>query len=305
MRAHRQEIHLLGPLDDRLKAHRQLLRAVTAAELREHPLPYRPQRSKPTDPVPYFGIARPTTFEVTIDGETARVPGQLLIVLSESKECLDREHLHAELTKLDAALARIARQLNQRKYKQRDYVAQRLAAVQHGNRAKRLGDVELGEQAGQPTLRYAVNPERLAQEEALDGKYLRGTTDRDLSAADFFAQSKLRDGVEKWIGLFKGALRVRPLDVQTEPRIQGLVFLTLVALLVCSLLELQLRRAHQPQTARAVVEAFGTLRAMDLLFRDGSRLRRAGELTAFQAEILAALEFPPLHPYLTVRELTC
>jgi hypothetical protein len=34
-------------------------------------------------------------------------------------------------------------------------------------------------------------------------------------------------------------------------------------------------------------------------------LRRARELTAFQAQILAALDFPPVHTYLTVREFLC
>jgi hypothetical protein len=263
VRAYRQEVDLLGPLDDRSEAHRQVLRELPAAALREHPLPYRPQRAKPVDPVPYRGIARPTTFEAVLDGETVSVPGQILIVLSESKERPDREHRQVDLAKLEAALAGIARQLNRGKSKQRDDVVQRVAAVQRGNRAKRLVDLEVGGQDGQLTLRYAVNPDRLAQEEALDGKYLLGTTDRAPSAADFFARSKLRDGVEKRIGLFKGPQRVRPVYVQTEPRIQGLVFLTLVALLVFSVLEPQLRRAHRPQTARAVMEAFGSLRALE------------------------------------------
>jgi transposase len=305
VRAYRQEIHLLGPLDDRQEAHRQIVREVAAADLRQHPLPYRPQRSKPTDPIPYYGIARPTTFEAVMDGETVSVPGQILVVLSASKERLDREHRQADVARLEEALAGIAAKLNQRKYKQRDYVVQRLAAVQRGNPAKRLVDLELAEQDGQLVLRYGSNAAKLAQEEALDGKYLLGTTDRALSPAAFFAQSKRRDGIEKRIGLLKGPLRVRPVDVQTEPRIQGLVFLTLVALLVFSLLELQLRRAHQPQTARAVVEEFGSLRAVDLVFQDGSRLRRVGELTALQSQILAALDFPPIHTYLTVHEFTC
>jgi hypothetical protein len=305
VRAHRQETHLLGPLDDRRETHRPILREVGAADLREHPLPHRPRRGKPADPIPYYGIARPTAFAAEIDGEAVRVPGQLLIALSESKERLDREHRQAALAEREAALAGIARQLSRGKSKQRDDVGQRPAAVQRGNRAKRLVDVELGGEDGQLRLRYAVSPARLAPEEALDGKYLLGTTDADLSAADFFAQPKLRAGAEKRIGLFKGPLRVRPVYVQTEPRIQGLVFLTLVALLVFSLLELQLRRAHQPRTARAAVEEFGSLRAVDLLFRDGSRARRAGELTAFQAQILDVLDLPPVHTYLTVREFPC
>jgi hypothetical protein len=165
-----------------------------------------------------------------IDGEPASAPGQLLIVLSESKERLDRERRQADLAKLDEALAGIARQLNRGKDKRRHDVVQRLAAIQRGNGARRLVDVELGEEGGavDPPLRR--QPGRLAREEALDGKDLLATTDRALCAADFLARSKLRDGVEKRIGLVKGPLRVRPVYVQTEARIQGLVFLTAVAL---------------------------------------------------------------------------
>lgn len=52
VRAHHQEIHRLGPLDDRPEAHRRTWREAPAAVLREHPCPYRPQRSRPGDPVP-------------------------------------------------------------------------------------------------------------------------------------------------------------------------------------------------------------------------------------------------------------
>jgi transposase len=300
VRSFRQQVHLLGPLDDRREANRALLREVSAEELRQHPLSYRPKRGKPTDPVPYYGALRPHTCQAEMDGQMVSVPGQVLVVLSESKERLDREHRQAELDKLQQGLEGIAGKLNQRQHKRREYVRGRIEQLKRGNRAKRLVEVELSGEDGTLELHWAVNDERLAQEQALDGKYLLATTQRKLTADEMLQGSKLRDGVEKRIGNFKGPLRVRPIYVQTESRIQGLVFLTLVALLVFSILEMQLRRANQPQTARTVLEGFASLQAVYLLFRDGSSLRRAGEATAYQAHILAVLGFPPPQTYLNL-----
>jgi transposase len=293
-------VHLLGPLDDRIEAHRTLLRGVSAEELRKHPLAYRPKRAKPTDPVPYYGLLREFTFKTEIDGQTVTVPGQALVVLSQSKERLDQTHRQAELHKLQHGLEAIQGKLNQRYYKRREYVSRRIDQLQRGNKAKRLMDVELLGQDGALELRYEVNAEKLAQAQALDGKYLLATTQRQLTADEVLQRSKMRDGVEKRIELFKGPLQVRPIFVQTETRIAGLVFLTLVALLVFSILELELRRANQPQTARAVVEAFGSLRAVYLLFLDGSVLRRAGEPSNYQTRILTLLGFPSPQTYLNV-----
>jgi hypothetical protein len=135
--------------------------------------------------------------------------------------------------------------------------------------------------------------------------YLIGTTNLTLTAEEIFSRSKLRDRIEKRIGVVKGPLRVRPLFVQTEARIQGLVFLTLVALLNFSLLELELARIHPPQTARAALDTFASLGAVVLVFRDGSQVRRLSNFSPHQAELLDLLGLPSPHPYLTMHLLTC
>lgn len=305
VRAYQQEIFLLGPLDGRLLAHQRLLAEVSTDELREYPLAYRAQHAKPTDPVPYFGIVRPFTFTSTVDECEVSVDGQVLVVLSESKAKLDRDHRQNQIAKIERALTEIAGKLNQRRYKKRDYILQRLAQVQQGNSAKRLFDVTLGETDGHFTLTYALNQERLAQEEAQDGKYLVGTTNLTLAAEEIFARSKLRDRIEKRIGVVKGPLRVRPLFVQTETRIQGLIFLTLVALLIFSLVELELARIHRPQTARTALDTFASLGAVDLVFRDGSQVRRLSNFSPHQQELLDLLGLPAPHTYLTLHLLTC
>jgi transposase len=200
-------------------------------------------------------------------------------------------------------LADTASKLNQRRYKDREYILQRLAQVQRGNAAKRLFDVTLNETDGQFTLTYALNHARLIQEEAHYGKYLVGTTNLTLTDEEIFARSKLRDRIEKRIGVVKGPLRVCPLFVQTETRIQGLILLTLVALVLFSLLELV--RIHRPQTARAALDTFATLGAVDLVFRDGSQVRRLSNFSPDQAELLDLLRLPAPQTYLTMHLLTC
>jgi hypothetical protein len=96
VRAYQQEIFLLGPLDSRLLPHQRLLAKVSTEELRQRPLAYRPQHAKPTDPVPYFGMVRPFSFTSVIEEREVSVDGQILVVLSESKAKLDREHSTAK-----------------------------------------------------------------------------------------------------------------------------------------------------------------------------------------------------------------
>lgn len=60
VRAHQQEILLLGPLDGRLTAHQRLLAEVSTEELRQHPLAYRSQHTKPSDPCPTSGSCVPS-----------------------------------------------------------------------------------------------------------------------------------------------------------------------------------------------------------------------------------------------------
>ena len=105
--------------------------------------------------------------------------------------------------------------------------------------------------------------------------------------------------------MVKGPLRVRPLFVQSEARIQGLVFLTLLALLIFSLLELELARIHRPQTARAALDTFASLGAVDLVFRDGTQIRRLSNFSPSQAELLDLLDLPTPHTYLTLHLLMC
>lgn len=102
---------------------------------------------------------------------------------------------------------------------------------------------------------------------------------------------------EKRFALVKGSLAVRPVYVHKEERILGLVFCTLVALLLFALLELLLRRAGLPFSGQQFFAACASLSLVILQLRDGSYLRQITGLPPPLAALLQAQKWPPVPSY--------
>jgi len=86
--------------------------------------------------------------------------------------------------------------------------------------------------------------------------------------------------------------------VQTDPRIEGLVFFNLVALLAWAILELRCQRAGLPYTGQRVLDEFAPLSVTDQVFVDDSRLQQIGDVSNFQQAVLDGLQLPPVDHYL-------
>jgi transposase len=286
---HRHSLYYLGPLQDST-AVTAVLRSVPVAELAEHALAYRPQRIRPTDTtfVPYQAVWRAFTFEQGSE----RVTDRVLVVWSAGKERLDQEKRKTYLKRLLAGLAAVQKKLNTRRYKKRSYVEQRIATLQRGNPMQRLVDVDLGGEDEALSLRFALNRERLAEAQTLDGRYALATNGAHLSAEQALTLFKGQDGVEKRFRTIKGPLVVHPLFVRSDQRIEGLVFITLLALLVRALLERLCRQSGLALTADRLFDRFTSLQAVDVIWADGTVQRRAAQMSAFQAQLLAALGWP-------------
>jgi transposase len=297
---HQHDLTYLGslPLDNDVSA---MIRSVPDAELAAHELAYRPKRKLPKDQVwvPYRGVWRPVTF--SYHGQT--VTDRALVVWSAGKAHLDVQKRKTYLKRLLNGLAHIQAQLNTGRYQRRDYVVQRLAGVQRGNPAQTLVQVELSGQDRALALDFRIDRARLAAAQQLDGKYALATNHGRLTANDALTIFKGQDGVEKRIGGIKGPLRVRPVFLHSDERIQGLVFFTLVGLLVRAILEMRLRRAGLTYSATKVLSQFATLSALDLTFQDGSRQREIAALTSFQQQVLVALGLPPVERYAALAPL--
>jgi transposase len=164
-----KQIRWLGPLNADSSL-REVLEAVSDKELEEHPLAYRPTNQRKDEPLRYHGVLRSGTIEH--EGES--VPIQVLVVKSRTKVKLDRDRRQTYLQRLTGRLEEIQGMLNTRRYKRRDYTWSQIEKARRGNPAKGLVDVELSGVDGQLKLSFQLNQEKLAQAEAIDGRYLLG-----------------------------------------------------------------------------------------------------------------------------------
>lgn len=291
-----KQVRWLGPLNvhgDLV----ELMRSVSDEELAAHLLDYRPANQPKDEPLRYQGVLRSATIEY----EGKEVAIQVLVVKSRTKVKLDREQRETYLDRLTNRLEKIQSMLNTRRYKRWDYAWAQIEKARRGNPAKRFVDIELTGEDGNLKLSYRLNQEKLAQAQAVDGRYLLGTNDHCLSALQMLALFKRQEVVERRIKMVKGPIQIRPMFLHKQERIEGLVFVAMLALLVYAILEMLCRRAGQWITARQVLEKFERLGAIYLQFSDGSVLKLPSALNPFQEQLIELLRFP--HPEVYLRPL--
>ncbi|MBD3251752.1 IS1634 family transposase [Candidatus Uhrbacteria bacterium] len=291
---HHHQLYYLGPLPNGTAATR-VLRSVGSEELARHPLAYRPKRIKPHDPhfEPYQGVWRPFTVETP----ERRFTDRALVVWSAGKHRLDAQKRKTHLKRLLDKLAGIQAKLNTRRYKKRHYVEQRLISVQQGNQAKGLVDIQLAGQDEALQLFFHINHDRLARAQMLDGRYALATNAEHLDASTALTLFKGQDGVEKRFRHTKGPLQVRPLFVRSDARLEGLVAITLLALLVGAILERACRQRGLASTTTRLVREFASLQAVDVIWNDGSQQRQLATVSSEQQQILTALDWPSPEQY--------
>lgn len=286
----RHQVRFLGPYDARES--RKLLAEVSAQELAANTLPYHPQRAERDRSFqPYQGVICPLEVE---HPEPGQKPLQLraLVVYSPGKARLDAQLRQTNLARLDAKLTDLAGKLNQRPYTKHETVEKRLKALLGHHPARPFLAVSLQDQEGTLVLTWQRREEAIAQAAELDGRYLLVTNDLTLDANTMLALSKRRDVPEKRFSTVKGPLQVRPVYVHKQERVLGLVFCTLVALLVYALLELECKRAAVPRSGTTLFQEFASLSVVVTRFPDGSVLRRQSALEPKQSALLEALGLP-------------
>lgn len=301
---HRHQLFYLGPWAQN-KAVAQVLCSVSEDELAAHPLTYRPQRQvENTAFVPYRGVWRPFPIQVAPPPNQPHAPSEVftdrvLVCWSAGKARLDVQKRQTYLKRLLEGMENIRRHLNQGRYAKRDYVVEQIGHVRRGNPAKRLVWFDLQGEDDHLHLKFRIDRERLAAEQAVDGRYALGTNATHLSADEALTIFKAQDDAEKQFHTVKGPLAVRPVFLHTDERIEGVVFLTLVALLVRALLGLECQPAGLQVSADRVLAEFAPWSVIDLTLRDGMHVQQVATPTDFQSRVMGTLGVPPCERYLT------
>ena len=211
------------------------------------------------------------------------------------------------LAKAEQALARVRNGLGGRYYKTRKQVDAKVATTV-GPRIAGLLLVRTGTRNGKPTLTWRRDQAAIDHAARLDGLYALATNladpdSRPLTAVDVLAVYKDQWVVEQRHRDAKQTLRVRPVFLHNDDRIDALVSVVGIALLVFGLIEADLRRRLPPDdprlpgllpegraakpTGRNVLAAFHRLGAT---YTPGGLV--LDRLTASQRVILALLDIP-------------
>jgi transposase len=269
------------------------------------PLRYASERERrlpPDQRTRYRGVLRP--FEVT-DPETGEQRRfSVAYVHSSEEEREIRAARERALAKAEDALARIARGLGGRHYPTKAHVDKRLAQVLAP--VEGLIEAKSGERDRRPTLRFRRHEQAIEHAGRTDGITALATNiPGRLSAERVLSTYKRQWMVERRHRDLKQTLRVRPIFLQNDDRIEALVGVVGLALLVFGLIEAELRNhlgderlpgllpegRSGPPTGRNILAAF---QGLGLTYTtNGIRLDR---LTPTQRRILELLEIEPPWP---------
>jgi len=252
-----------------------LIRGVSQAELSAHRLDD-----------DHYGVKRPYDFE----HEGVSVTDVALVTLSLPLRRRQRRRRARKIRDRLTTLQVIAgERLNVRKYKRKAYAEEQIRKQVLTKPGGEFIQVDLSGEDGHLTLSWRIDVEALKQAMILDGKFLLITNDRTLSGAEMVARYGEKDKVEKAFRTLKSPVRMRPVFLHKDERIEALMFVNMLALLAYSILEMKCRRNGLKVTGEAVLKGFAHLSAIYTTFVDGSVQLRVEELNAFQQDVVRAL----------------
>jgi transposase len=133
--------------------------------------------------------------------------------------------------------------------------AQRAMAAHHGGRYYQWG-LEDGR------FVFQENTQRLEDEKRLEGKYLIGTTEADLSAMDAVRMYKELSDVERGFRSLKDVIQMRPIYHHVAPRVKAHIFVAALGLLLMRLVERALKDAQLDLSAAEAMRALHTVRVV-------------------------------------------
>jgi len=273
-------LRYLAGLQPQKKRHRELLVAIPEKQFYTHPL------TDERGPGGYWG--RPC--QVVFEHEGRRITHRGLVVLSGPMRTSWRQTRAAQLRALRQALSEVQAKIGQPRYRTVEAVQKRANTQLKKSPAGKFMRAEAytnGE--GEVCLRWWVDRYTLWQAMQRDGRYLLVTNDWSLSPQRMLALYRQKDGVEKRFTVSKSDLKVSPIYLHKDERIEAMLLINMLALLAYSLLERQVRQGGLQMTTRRIIEKLETLDVIETVCWDGSLLQRVAPMDEEQSIILETL----------------
>jgi transposase len=298
-----RKLRYLAGLQTQKKVHRELLLAVPEKQFYAHPL------TDNRGPEGYWGIPCSVPFEH--QGRSAIHRG--LVVLSGPMRTAHRRARATRFQELRQCLQEVEAKIGQPHYRTVSAVQKRAETqLRQSSVGKFMQAQAYEDKSGHVHLRWWVNRYPLWQAMQRDGRYLLVTNDWNLPPRKMLALYRQKDGVEKRIEVSKHDLKVSPVYLHKDERIEAMLLINMLALLAYSLLERQARRNGLQMTTRRIIAKLQSIDVVVTFCWDGSHLVRLvpvdGEQAAILqvlAEVLTELRLPRWpHPLLSAGENT-
>jgi transposase len=292
-----RKVRYLAGLKAQKTVHRELLIAAPEKQLYAHPL------TDERGPKGYWGIP----CQVPFNHEKRQVTHRGLVVLSGPMRTAHRRARATRLRQLRQALQQVEAKIGRPHYRSVKAVQKRAETQLKQSSVGKFMQVRAYlDENGYVRLRWWVNRYPLWQAMQRDGRYLLVTNDWTLTLRKMLTLYRQKDGVEKRIQVSKQDLKVSPVYLHKDKRIESMLLVNMLALLAYSLLERQVRQGGLQMTTRRIIAKLHSLNVVETLCWDGSHLVRLVPIDEEQAallhvlaQVLAALRLPRWpHPLL-------
>ncbi len=275
-------LRYLAGLEPRTDDHKDLLAQVPLEELRAKYLLGEPGHR-------YWGVRRPITF-IYEDEESEKektATHTALVVMSEATRRQWRRMRMQQLRELETRLQEeVKDRLNRPYWREPETIRQRVQSRVDDSSVGNVMKIEVWGEYGEVEMRWQVDRDALRDLCRSDGRYLLVTNDATLSPVEMLQIYKDKDRIEKRFRVIKQDLRVRPIYLHKDERIEAMLMVNMIALLVYSLAERRCERNGLDITTRQMVYEFGPLHVIETRCQDGSLLYRCMPLTVRQQVIL-------------------
>jgi hypothetical protein len=269
----------LAGLQPQKKVHKELVSSPARRVLRRYPL------NSCKGSKGYWGMPCRVNFEHK--GKRATHRG--LIVLSGPMCKALRQARATRLRTLRTELQKVRAGIGQPRCRTVKQVQARAETRLRNSPAGKLMRVEAFEHNGCVDLRWWVDRTALLRAMHLDGRYLL-VTNAPLSPAKMLERYRAKDGVEKRFLVTKQDLKVSPIYLHKDNRIEAMLLVHMIALLVYSLLEREVQKRGLQVTTRRIIEQLGSISLIETHCWDGSVLYRLTPVNEEQHGLLRALD---------------
>jgi transposase len=273
-------LHYLAGLQPHKKAHRELRVAYPDQQFQAFPLNGKRGHAG------YWG--RPC--QVTFEHNGRQVTHKGLVVLSGPMRSALHKDRATKFRVLRQELKQVQSKIGKPWYRTVESVQKRANTVLKNSPVGKFMRAEAYSDAqGQIRLRWWIDRYALLLAMRKDGRYLLVTNDWSLSPQRMFDLYREKDGVEKGFRISKSDLKVSPIYLHKDTRIEGMLLINMLALLSYSLLERQVRQNGCQMTTRRIIELLDNLDVVETLCWDGSLLYRIVPMDEEQAALLEIL----------------